>query len=331
MTTVNLLLVSAGRRVELLRLFRRAYADLGWNGRILATDVDPLAPALHEADARFLTPRVDEAEFVPSLARICRDESVSLVFPLIDPAIPVLARRRAELEAAGTRLAVVPTQAAERTRDKWAFHQWLGTLGLPTPTTWLPEDLPARPEFPLFIKPRFGSAGRQSFRVDDADELTFYLRHVDQPVVQPFISGPEVTTDVFCSLTGELWAVVSRRRIEVRWGEVHKGVTVRDPALLEACAHIATALEAVGPITIQCLVHEGRPHFTEINARFAGGMPLAVAAGVPAPLWYLRQAAGLEVAPPPLGSYRAGVYLTRFDESFFLEGEEYEPLARGGL
>jgi carbamoyl-phosphate synthase large subunit len=187
--------------------------------------------------------------------------------------------------------------------------------------------MPDRPSFPLFLKPRFGSAGRQTVRVDDADELAFHLRQIDQPVVQPFIDGPEVTNDVFCSLAGEVWAVVSRRRIEVRWGEVHKGVTVLEPPLLEACAQIANRLGAVGPITIQCLLDDGRPVFTEVNARFAGGAPLAVAAGVPAPLWYLQEAAGMNVEPPPLGSYRTGVYLTRFDESFFLEGEGYEPRA----
>jgi carbamoyl-phosphate synthase large subunit len=331
MNPVNLLLVNVGRRVELLRLFRKAYGDLGLSGRILATDVDPLAPALQEADAHFIIPRVDDGGFVPSLARICRTESVSLVFPLIDSAIPVLARGRAELESAGARVAVVPPEAAERTYDKWKFHEWLRSLGVPAPATWLPQDLPAEPAFPLFVKPRFGSAGRESFRVENADELAFYLPRVQQPVVQAFVDGPEVTNDVFCGLDGEVWAVVSRRRIEVRWGEVHKGVTIRDTGLLETCARMAHALDGVGPITIQCLLQSGRPLFTEINARFAGGMPLAVAAGVPAPLWYLQQAAGGKVTPPPLGTYRQGVYLTRYDDSFFLEGDGYEPLASGGF
>jgi carbamoyl-phosphate synthase large subunit len=327
MTSVNLLLVSAGRRVELVRLFRKAYADLGLSGRILATDIDPLAPALQEVDAYFITPRVDDPQFVPALARLCRTESISLIFPLIDPAIPILAARRDEIEASGARLAAVSAAAAERTRDKWQFHRWLSDRGFAAPEAWLPEDLPSRPAFPLFIKPRFGSAGRQAVRVDDAEALAFYLPRAEQPVIQAYLDGPEVTNDVFCSLGGEVWAVVSRRRIEVRWGEVHKGVTVREPALLEACAAMARALPAAGPITIQCLLQDGEPRFTEINARFAGGMPLAVAAGVPAPLWYLQEAAGMTVAAPPLGTYREGVYLTRYDESFFLEGRGDEPLA----
>lgn len=333
MTRVSLLFVGSGRRVELLRLFRRAAQDLGLEVRLIATDIDPLAPSLQEADVRQIVPRLDDPGFLPTLLDLCRAEQVDLVFPLIDPAIPVLAGGRTALEAAGCRVVVVGVEAAEITRDKWKTVEWLRARGLPTPPTWLPEALPASPAFPLFVRPRSGSAGRNAFRVDDARQLDFFLGYVEDPIVQAFVAGAEITSDVYSSLDGSrLLAVVSRRRIEVRWGEVHKGVTVRDPDLIESCRTIGRELGAVGPITIQCLLGvDGRPLFTEINARFAGGMPLGVAAGVPAPEWVLREAAGMPLDPPPVGTYRTGVYLTRYDDSFFLDRESDEPMAGGGV
>jgi carbamoyl-phosphate synthase large subunit len=124
-------------------------------------------------------------------------------------------------------------------------------------------------------------------------------------------------------LDGQLWAVVSRQRIEVRWGEVAKGRTIQQEAILQGCQAIAAGLQAIGPITVQCMLRSGQPYFTEINARFGGGLPLGIAAGVPSPHWYLAEAAGLPVEPPPLGSYRIGLYLTRHDESAFLTEEDY--------
>lgn len=331
MTLVNLLLISAGRRVELVRLFRQAYQELGLDGRIIAVDLDPLAPALQEADSSHLVPRVDDPAFIPALTDVCLREQIHLAFPLIDPAIPVLAHHRSALEATGARLAVVSPEVAEITRDKWRTFEWLCDGGFPTPDTWRREELPKEPPFPLFVKPRRGSAGRQAFRVDDDRELGFFLDYVDDPIVQPYLEGPEITNDVICGMDGELWAVVSRRRIEVRWGEVHKGVTVDDPKIRDACRGIAAELGVVGPITVQCRMHGGVPRFTEINARFAGGFPLGVAAGVPSPKWYLQEAAGLAVEPPPLGTYRVGVYLTRYDESFFIDGDPGGSLASRGL
>ena len=113
----------------------------------------------------------------------------------------------------------------------------------------------------------------------------------------------------------------------MRSGEVAKGVTVYDPAIADACVRIAHALPALGPITVQCMFKDGVPHFTEINARFGGGVPLGVAAGVDAPRWLLARAAGLPIDIPALGSYQAGLYMTRFDDSFFLSEADREQLA----
>jgi len=221
------------------------------------------------------------------------------------------------------------TPWAEAASDKWRTHAFFNELGLPTPRTWLPQDVPANGfEYPVFIKPRGGSAGKGAFKVEDPRQLEFFLSYVENPIIQEFVAGAEITSDVFCGAGGDLWAVVSRRRIEVRWGEVAKGVTVSEPRIWEGCRQIAARWGVRGPITVQCMLRGETPLFTEINARFAGGAPLALAAGVPYARWYLEEAAGLPVAAPPIGTYRTGLYLTRFDDSFFLDDEAHARISR---
>lgn len=320
---VNVLLTSIGRRVELVRAFRQAYQELAIEGQLVATDVDPLAPALRQADRYYLVPPVTDADYIPTLAAICQREAIDLIFPLIDPDIPVLAAGRGELERLGARLATLEADAARTANDKWLTYQFLRSIDVPAPQSWdgpPPQGTP----YPLFVKPRVGSAGKQAMRVEDAEQLQAALAQLERPLVQELLPGPEITNDVSCSLQGELWAVVSRRRIEVRWGEVAKGVTVHDPAIQQHCRQIAEALQARGPITVQCMLRDGQPYFTEINARFGGGLPLGIAAGIPSPRWYLAEAAGLQVEPPPLGSYQTGLYLTRYDQSYFITQSEYD-------
>ncbi len=326
--SVNTLFTSVGRRVELLRAFRRAYQALGLGGRIVAVDIDPLAPALNEADRPCVVPTLDSPGYVPTLINLCQEEKIDLVFPLIDPDIPVLAAQAPRIEATGARVAVVSPQASALTTDKWLTHAFLEDLGLPGPRSWLPQDLDLqRAPYPLFIKPRRGSAGRNAFQVNDPQELSALLGLVPEPIIQERLPGPEITSDVICDLEGEVLAVVSRQRLEVRWGEVAKGKTVFDPAIIEGCLAIARALPAKGPITVQCMIKAGRPRFTEINARFGGGAPLGFAAGVDSPRWLLARTAGLAVDIPPLGSYQTGLYMTRFDDSFFLTEAEREQMA----
>ena len=328
---INILFTSAGRRVELIRAFKRAYADLELKGHIVVTDIDPLAPTLQEADRFYLVPRSSNPDFIPTLADICLREEIKMIFPLTDPDILVLARNRPVLESTGAWVMTVLEESAEIAADKWKTYLFFVENGIPTPRSWLPEDVRSGMEeslhFPLIVKPRFGSSGREVFKANNLRELTFFLDYVSDPIVQEYVSGPEITTDVICDYRGEVLGLVSRQRIEVRSGEVAKGKTVYDPHIAEYSLRVARALGARGPINLQCLVREGKPYFTEINARFGGGAPLGIVAGVSSPLWYLAQASGLPIALPPLGTYRINLYLTRFDDAFFITEEEYEETA----
>ena len=328
---VNVLFTSVGRRVELVRAFRAAYAEVGLEGRILGVDVDPLAPALGECDDVFMVPRIDEPHYVAALVELCARERVALVLPLIDPDVPVLAAHRDELDATGARAMVVPAEAAVTVSDKRATADLFADLGIPTAATRTAEEARTSADlaFPVFVKPRFGSAGAHAHTAEDREELAFWLERVPEPVVQEHLPGPEVTSDVLCLDDGRPSAVVSRRRLEVRSGEVAKGVTVHDPEIDRHCRTIAEALGARGPITVQCLLRADGTHaFTEVNARFGGGAPLGFAAGMRSPQWLLAHAAGQPVELPEPGSYEVGLYMTRYDESRFLREEERAALAQ---
>lgn len=323
-TKLNILFTSVGRRVELLRAFRQAYDSLGLGGKIVAIDIDPLAPAISMADEFYIVPRVDSNDFIPAIADICLREKIHVVFPLIDPDIPVLANNRELIERTGARLAVVDAAAAELAADKWQTVQFFRSLDLPTPRSWLPGELKTDPEFPVFIKPRRGSAATNTFKVRNAAELEFFSGYVKDAIIQEFVEGPEITSDVVCDLNAEVLSIVSRQRIEVRWGEVAKGVTIHDHRITAACQKIAEALPAVGPITVQCMMKDDVPQFIEINARLGGGFPLGVAAGADSPKLLLSRLAGIPVEVPPIGTYQAGVFMTRFDDSFFLSTAQRE-------
>ncbi|MDQ3957862.1 MAG: ATP-grasp domain-containing protein [Actinomycetota bacterium] len=320
---VNVLFTSAGRRIELLRAFRDAYRACDLEGEIVACDVDPLAPALQEADAIHLVPHMSSDDYVDAIVEVCLRHRIAQVFPLIDPDIPVLAAHRKAIEDTGARLMCPPEQATSITGDKLLTYRFFRDAGIPTVRSWDAEEARgAALDFPVFIKPRAGSASEHTYKVRDGAELEFFLGYVPNPVVQEYLPGPEITNDVVSDLEGNVLAVVSRRRIQVRSGEVLKGVTLFDPDIARLCADVARGLDAVGPITVQCMMKDDLPYFTEINPRFGGGVPLGIAAGVDSPRMMLELAAGRTVEPLEPGAYRTGLYTTRFDDSFLVTEED---------
>jgi carbamoyl-phosphate synthase large subunit len=257
------------------------------------------------------------------LIEVCRRERIDLVLPLIDPDIPFLASHVEAIEQAGAVVGCVGVSAARVCADKWLTREFFDRIGIRTPESWLPTECPRDPDsFPLFIKPRRGSASRHAFRADTPAELDFFSGYIEDPLVQRCVSGPEITTDVICDRDGGVLAAVSRQRLAVRGGEVSKGVTVQMSEIQSACLKIARELPARGPITVQCMLDGPTALFTEINARVGGGIPLAIAAGVDVPsliIQGLLEPPAVRVDPQP---YEVGVFMTRYDDSFFLAPHE---------
>lgn len=317
-TEVNLLLTSVGRRVELVRALKEAYVQHGIKGKIIGTDIDELAPAMQEVDTPVVVPRYHDPEFIPALLKTCNENDVSAVFPLIDPDIPLLAQHCAEFEATGAKLAVVSHDAAKICSDKWLTYEFFQEIGVRCPRSWRKGEVdPAEACYPMFIKPRNGSASENIFRINNEKELLFFQDYVKNPILQECLPGPEITSDVVCDFHGNVISVVSRKRITVRGGEVVKGVTIFDEQISSACHSIARRLPAVGPITAQCMMKDGEPYFIEINARLGGGIPLAIAAGVDVAGMLLTIASGEPVKSFGSADYRTDMYMSRFDQSFF--------------
>ena len=62
--SLNILISSAGRRVALVKAFRKALRSLSMTGRVVAIDISRTAPALYAADSAYVVPRVDDEGFL---------------------------------------------------------------------------------------------------------------------------------------------------------------------------------------------------------------------------------------------------------------------------
>lgn len=309
---LTLLLTSVGRRVELVRHFLQYVDDNPGKLRVLATEIDPHSPAAQVmGDAVRIVPRTDDPSYVSTIVDLCRNEQVDVVLPLIDPDISVLG------VIAEVPLASVGPDEAEMVSDKWLTYRWLSEHGVPTARTWLPgDDGPPENELPVFMKPRLGSGGVDAFAVKTPQALTFFTDHIDDPVVQELLPGPEVTVDVIVGRDGEVLATAQRKRLAVRGGEVSRGEIIDDGEITHLVDSVVAALKPTGPVTVQGMYDSDNAfRITEINARMGGGLPLAIAAGVPVIDLLVRSFAG--DAPRRHEGVDVGLHMVRFDESFF--------------
>lgn len=323
---LNVLISSAGRRVALLRIFRDTLRELGVSGRVLAADVSAASAAFHVADESFLVPRCTDPAFVPAMLEACLERGVGMVIPTIDPELEVYAQHREVFAEAGITVCVSSSDVTRIGSDKVQTHGWLQGEGFPSARQAAPEEVLAGTRdwsYPLLVKPRRGSASIGVAVVRDADALARATDDGDL-VVQTISPGIEYTIDVLVDREGRCVCAVPRRRLEIRYGESHKGVTVRSPELEDLASRIGHALPgAYGALNVQVMLDEGsgRAEVIEINPRFGGGFPLSHGAGAAFPRWMIEERLGLPSTARRDG-WKDGVVMLRYDEAVFVSREE---------
>ncbi len=328
MTLLNVLITAASRRVALVQAFRQALAGAGVRGSVVVTDVNPMSPAVHVAARAYRVSLATEPAYLDEIGAISQREAIGLIVPTIDDELPLFGRVRPAFERMGVRVAASTERTASLCNDKHALCEHLRARGIPAAQSFLPGMLPDRPDFPLFIKPRYGRGSVGAYAVRNPRELAFFLHYVEQPVIQEFLNGAEYTIDMLCDFDGRPLSVVPRERVVIRSGVTDRGRTSGDPALIELALRCADALAFAGAVNIQCRIVDGRPVIFEINPRFSGGIPLTIAAGADFPRMLVDLAINRPVASA-VGEFQRDLWMTSYEQSIFKPGSEMGVLEAG--
>jgi carbamoyl-phosphate synthase large subunit len=315
----NILFSCVGRRVVLVREFRRALESLGLEGKLVGTDVSAGAAGLSVADHAEIMPAANTLHYIPALRKLVEKYSIRLIVPLADLDLRTLSRHAAEFAQTGCHVMVGPEKVIADIRDKVAFNEIVKRAGLRAIRSF---DLPGfrrQPFYPAFAKPLNSSPAVGSGRVGSEKELNAHIAAFGpRLLVQDYVPGQEFTIDVFCRRDGVVCAAVPRQRLMIRSGEVEKSLTVNDPSLIDAAVKLVAQLPGMwGVFNIQCRRPiGGQPHFFEVNARFGGGAPLSIQAGVDLPRMLIMEVLGQKVQPM-LGCFTDKLLMMRYDDAIF--------------
>ena len=312
---MNILFCSAGRRVELLKDFRKSMDE---GDRIIAADLSNLAPALYVADVHYLVPRIDDPRYLDTILDICRKEKINAVTTLIDPEIGLLAKNRARFEEIGVEVLAPYTETAGLCFDKFKMYQYLTAHGVPTPDTWdnyasamaaiESDDL----TFPVFVKPRTGSGSVGARKVQDAETLKALCEADPSLIIQRLMTG-DLDADVYIdTISHKAVSAFSKRKLETKIGGASKTVSFKDEKLFAFIRKITDLLKFNGPVDMDFFYQNGTYYLSEVNPRFGGAYLHAYGAGVDFIKLIKNNLNGIENTPV-FGNYEENVVMMMYD------------------
>ncbi len=314
---MNILFTCAGRRTYLLKYFKENLAE---GDKVVATDMQLSAPALQVADVRLQVPAVYDPEYVNITLNICKEQKIDALLSLNDLELPILAENKDRFEELGVKVIVSDPEVIDIAFDKYKTAQWVESLGLVAPKTYVRlEDAKkalsaGEIEFPLFMKPRWGSGSIGLESIADMEELDIYynllMKKIKKTIlatasvgdeyimIQEKLTGSEFGLDIMNDLNGNHFAVSVKQKLAMRAGETDKAVTVDLPEVREMGRKIGESLGHIGNLDVDIMQRaDGAYCVLELNPRFGGGFPFSYEAGVNMPKAIIQWIKGEDVNP----------------------------------
>ncbi len=287
----NILITSAGRRVELVRAFQVELKKKFPTSKVYTAEANPeWSSACRISDGFFTIPRVDNENYINTILELCIKSEIKIVVPTIDTELLVLSDSKELFLSNNIQIVVSDFDFISKCRDKRQTNVLFKDLKIEIPNAIDKKN----PSFPLFIKPYDGSLSKDIYLINSKEELTDSLLNNPKLMFMEYINPRdfhEYTIDAYYDKNNDLKCLVPRRRIEVRGGEISKGKTEKLEFYKILKDKLSFIKGAKGCLTIQFFIGKETDEIIgiEINPRFGGGFPLSFASGANYPEYIILE------------------------------------------
>ena len=314
---MNILILSTGTRDKIVQYFVKT---LNGNGKVIATDMSNMAPAIYEADKYYIVPRITEPGYLDVILDICSKEKVSGVLSLIDPELSLLAENKDRFEAIGVRVIGSSYELCEMSLDKFRMFNWLKEHGYRCAESYIDKERfysdakNGKIGYPVFVKPAKGSASIAVSKVYDRETVELLYEHEEGLMIQEFLDGQEIGADVYVDMiSGEVVSIFTKKKLKMRAGETDKAVSFKDERLFELIEKFVKEAGYTGQIDIDIFDVGGEYYISEVNPRFGGGYPHAYESGTDHMKLILNNLNGI-ANKKSIGEYESGIYMMKYNE-----------------
>lgn len=315
---MNILILSAGTRNKIVQYFVKT---LNGQGKVIATDMSSLAPAIYDADKYYIVPKMTDPTYLDVILKICKKEKISGVLSLIDPELSLLAKNKDKFNEIGTTVVGSSYELCELSLDKFQMYQWLTVHGYKCAKSYMDKEkfyndvMNNKITYPVFVKPARGSASIAISKVYDKETVELLFAHDEGLMIQEFLNGQEIGADVYIDMvSGEVISIFTKKKLKMRAGETDKAVSFKDEKLFNLIKKFVSEAGYRGQIDIDIFDIDGDYFISEVNPRFGGGYPHAYECGANHMEFIINNLKNNVNNCVIEKNYREGLYMMKYNE-----------------
>jgi carbamoyl-phosphate synthase large subunit len=323
---MNILLTSVGRRTYMVDYFKKA---LNGSGLVHASNSEHTY-SLEQADKHIITPPIYNDGYIDFLIDYCKTNYINAVISLFDIDLPILSKNRFRFEEINVNLVVSDENAVIICNDKWKTYEFLVSIGLKQPKTYisfdkLKDDINAGLiDFPIIVKPRWGMGSIGIMQADSMEELAIFQKKLHRDIFKTYLKyesqqdidscilfqekiiGTEFGLDILNDLKANYVTTVAKQKLAMRAGETDIAQIVDNKRFDNTSLFLSQNLKHIANLDVDCFVTENNEIFVlEMNCRFGGQYPFSHLAGVDFPKqivnWLSGQSTDKNLITPQIG------------------------------
>lgn len=295
--TKNVLATCISKKVPMIKAIRKAIDKIGSDVILYGGDMNQDCIGRYFVDKFVKMPAINE-ENSSAIFDICRKNNIGAVIPSRDSELIFWAKNKDRLDKEGILVMVSDAHATEAMVDKLKFYEVCEIEQIPAIETF--DDLERIKADRVVVKERFGAGAKSMLLNATRVKAQAHAKTLESPIFQPFISGKEMSVDLYVDRAGKVKGVVVRERTQVVDGESQITKIIRDEKLEKMIAVAAEKLKLYGHVLFQVIRDKkDNYHIIECNSRFGGASTSSLSYGLDSFYWFLLEAMGENIGQYP--------------------------------
>lgn len=283
---------------------------------ILGGDINSHAGGRDEVDEFMVFPPVKEQnKYLDFLLNLIIKKDIDYVFLLFEPEIMLFSNNRQLFKNSKTSFVVNEKKILDIFFDKLKTIEWFKNQNLAYPKTFLPQEYTNQLEFPLIIKQRSGSGGKDFFRIENSLELSACLAKNKDVIIQEYIQGDkeEYTAGIFNNGI-DIYTICFKRKLAAS-GFSYEVELTTDENITKFLKKVGYLMNFKGSVNLQFRWNSKGLIPFEVNPRFSSTVYFRHFFGFRDVEWSIAMKEGDLYSYLP--KFKKGIGVRKFTEGFF--------------